>query len=1103
MDPHNIQILIYTTIIFFSIGVTIVTGVYTWRRRSVPGAHSFSLLLLLEAIWTVAFLLEAFDDVLAEKIFWDNVQWVASLLIPLAMLSFVLEYTGRSIRRPGRGWVLLAAIPALTIALIYTNPWHGLAIQNMRLVAAEPFSEYTYDYGPLLAVGMVYSYALMLLPLAYLARLFFRQRGIYRAQTLIVFTGFFVPILGTLLTLLGFRPWQFRDFSPITFAVSNLLVTVGLFRYRIFDLLPLARDLVVESMEDGVIVLDTHKRLVDMNWAAKVMIGQPHMRPHGQGLEALGLGGLAPQDLQPGMPPLHCEGVGQDACAGKPLDMHATCIFRGEDNLAGYLILLHDISDRKRAETLQQAVHTELELQVAARTEELSRTVRRLEGEIAQRRAIEDALLSKTQNLEVISRLSIQLADAPDEVEIVPLAAEYLREATGALACIISLYDADAGLLIVKHVAAQEQVLRRAIDHLPGLPNLQMAVTVEDRQKMLSVRVKKYATLADVTFGAIPEALSRRVMKLLKVGEMISANLHVEGELYGTLLICLPVGAEVPAVDMLEAAAHVISVTLRRKRAEEDLRSSELRFRTLLENSNDLISVLDASGNQLFTYNVDNRDRVLGYPPEVMMAKNVMDFIHPDDLPRAKEIMARICEKPGNYDLFEMRYRHMDGSWVTLETYAQNMMDNPLVRGVVSTSRNITERVRAEEEQRRLNRTLAMISECNHALVRMDDELILLETICRIIVEMGGHHLAWINALQEQPVRRLTPTIFYSTHEDLFTQRISSEVGMIFNDESETAYPPDVLAERREMNVNLIRLLEVGDPIVMNDMDLFIYPLYRAEAQAQGIQSLVILPLAFGGELYGGLHIHSPMKDRFDDKEVELLSELAQDVSFGIHARRMRVSRDLAERDARQANTELHQAYELTLEGWSRALEMRERETAGHSKRVVELTLAMAEQLGFSEEECDHIRRGALLHDIGKMGIPDSILLKPAKLTPEDWVIMRMHPTYARDLLSGIPYLAQSLVIPYCHHERWDGSGYPNGLMGEEIPLQARIFAVVDVWDALSWDRPYRKAWPQKDILQYIEDNSGTLFDPQVVRLFLRVVPQMSAYLSLAEQVSR
>ncbi|MFM8320460.1 MAG: HD-GYP domain-containing protein [Chloroflexota bacterium] len=186
-----------------------------------------------------------------------------------------------------------------------------------------------------------------------------------------------------------------------------------------------------------------------------------------------------------------------------------------------------------------------------------------------------------------------------------------------------------------------------------------------------------------------------------------------------------------------------------------------------------------------------------------------------------------------------------------------------------------------------------------------------------------------------------------------------------------------------------------------------------------------------------------------------------------------------------QMYEELRQTHEATLEGWVDALDLRDRETEGHSRRVVELTLHLARAAGVPDEDMLHIRRGALLHDIGKLGIPDAVLLKPTRLSDEDWVIIRMHPVYARQWLDRIPYLRKTVDIPYCHHERWDGTGYPQGVKGEQIPFAARLFALVDVWDALRSARSYRPAWSEDEAIAYSRANRGSHFDPQVVQLFL------------------
>jgi putative nucleotidyltransferase with HDIG domain len=192
------------------------------------------------------------------------------------------------------------------------------------------------------------------------------------------------------------------------------------------------------------------------------------------------------------------------------------------------------------------------------------------------------------------------------------------------------------------------------------------------------------------------------------------------------------------------------------------------------------------------------------------------------------------------------------------------------------------------------------------------------------------------------------------------------------------------------------------------------------------------------------------------------------------------------------ANRQLEEAYEATLEGWVRALDLRDKETEGHSQRVTRVAVRLARVMGMGDSELVHLRRGALLHDIGKLAVSDLILLKPGPLTAAERKLMEKHPELGYDMLRPIAYLRQALDIPYCHHEKWDGSGYPRGLRGEQIPLTARLFAVVDVWDALSSDRPYRSAWSSRDVNDYLWQQKGTHFDPRAVEQFL-THPELAA----------
>jgi response regulator RpfG family c-di-GMP phosphodiesterase len=241
------------------------------------------------------------------------------------------------------------------------------------------------------------------------------------------------------------------------------------------------------------------------------------------------------------------------------------------------------------------------------------------------------------------------------------------------------------------------------------------------------------------------------------------------------------------------------------------------------------------------------------------------------------------------------------------------------------------------------------------------------------------------------------------------------------------------------------------------------------------------LPIHNGIDVIGALLIAVKHPRVITSDELKLLSSIAEMAGIAVH--RIRLFEQLQTSEAA-----LVEAYDETIKGWAAALELRDQKTEGHSERVTEMTLALAKKFGFNEEQLTHIYRGSLLHDIGKMGVSDTILLKPGSLDDREWEVMRRHPIYAYQVLAPIAYLKPALNIPYYHHEKYDGSGYPQGLKAEEIPLEARIFAVIDVFDALTSDRPYRPAWSRKDALDLIKKESATHFDPQVVEEFLKMV---------------
>ena len=253
----------------------------------------------------------------------------------------------------------------------------------------------------------------------------------------------------------------------------------------------------------------------------------------------------------------------------------------------------------------------------------------------------------------------------------------------------------------------------------------------------------------------------------------------------------------------------------------------------------------------------------------------------------------------------------------------------------------------------------------------------------------------------------------------------------------------------------------------------------RAQLLAdEGFVSHYAVPLVTKGEVKGVLEIFHRSRLNANPEWLDFLETLGGQTAIAIE-------NSMLFQDLQRSNFELAMAYDATIEGWSHALDLRDRETEGHTQRVADMTLKLARKMGLGEERLIPIRRGALLHDIGKMGIPDYILHKPEELTKDELSIMRQHPQLAYDMLEPIAYLRDALNIPYCHHEKWDGTGYPRGLSGTQIPLEARLFTIVDVWDALTTDRPYRNGWPREKALKYIREESGKYFDPKLVDMFL------------------
>ncbi|WP_084542172.1 PAS domain S-box protein [Calidithermus chliarophilus] len=497
--------------------------------------------------------------------------------------------------------------------------------------------------------------------------------------------------------------------------------------------------------------------------------------------------------------------------------------------------------------------------------------------------------------------------------------------------------------------------------------------------------------------------------------------------------------------------------------SQRALQASERRFRALVENAPDAISLLDPQGNIVF--DTPASTRILGYSQEERRGQNAFELVHPEDLAATREVFGQVLERPGGLGSAVMRFRHKDGSWRWLEAIASNLLLEPSVGGVVVNFRDVTERKQAEEA------VLAL----NARLEQRVGELEALQKIDQAILNREG--IADIAALI------LRETLEHLEVDAAALYRFDAPWGAL-------EYVGGMGFRGTGLGLRQVRLGEglLGrvaqrlEPLELPDLWGSGAGSPRAEAfREEGLVGYAAVPVLAGGRLQGVLEAFRRTPLHLSAGDRAFLKALANQAGVALaHAELLA--------GLEKANAELHSAYDHTIEALAAAIDLRDHETENHSRRVTELTLELARRMGMGPEELRQVRRGALLHDVGKLAVPDAVLLKPGKLTEEEWAEMKKHPVHAYEWLSQIPFLAPALEIPYAHHERWDGSGYPRGLKGEEIPLAARIFAVIDVYDALTSDRPYRAAWSQEKTLRHLREQAGTHFDPAVVEAFLGMI---------------
>lgn len=514
------------------------------------------------------------------------------------------------------------------------------------------------------------------------------------------------------------------------------------------------------------------------------------------------------------------------------------------------------------------------------------------------------------------------------------------------------------------------------------------------------------------------------------------------------------------SVDKAEQAAKeaVNKADQAAKEAEQAAQKRAEYFRTLVEDSADMTLVLNEEGK--IQYQNPGFQKVTGSKLEDLADRSIVDMVHPKDVPLLNRALEEAKQARGSVTTAEIRIQNQSGAWSNLELTGRSFTDTESVQGTLLNLRDISKRKKSQEK---VHQQLELLNSL-HAIDLVSSSTLDLQVSLKVILEQVTSRLQ-ADAASVLLFDPLAQTLNYGAGRG-FRSRAVSQCRVRLGE----GPAGKAALERHSIRLSNMTESEDSDP-------------RKAILAEEAFVAYYASPLITQGELKGVLEVFHRSPRLFDPDWASFLDTVTSQAAIAID------NTELMSR-LRRSNSELAFALDSTLEKLSGALDLREKISDGHSHRVAEMMLRMGRTMNISEADLTQARRGALLHDLGKIQVPESILLKPGSLTEEEWEIVRRHPVFARQMLLGIPCLRPALEIPYCHHEKWDGSGYPRGLKGEEIPVAVRIFSLLDSWDSLLSDRPYREAWAQDKTKEHIISQADKHFDPKVVELFVSMEKQ-------------